>query len=53
MNDDNVVDLDDWKDKKPQVVWQCACGCQLYYILNTAGELECSSCGKIILISVD
>lgn len=46
----NVIDIGEWKEKKPQIVWQCECGCQLYYILNVNGELQCSQCSKVIYV---
>lgn len=45
-----VTDLGEWKSKRPEVVWECSCGCQKYYILNINGKLECSECGQVVYV---
>lgn len=51
---DKIVDLGEYKNKKPEVVWQCSCGCQLFYLMyGNNGELKCKDCGKSIFIYGD
>lgn len=40
---DNVLSL---SSLRPDLVWQCRCGGQLFYILND-GYVRCYSCGLI------
>ena len=35
-----------FKKKKPDEVWECECGCQLFYALGSY-ELECRDCKKV------
>lgn len=45
-----VTNIGDWKEKRNDLVWECECGCQKYYIRDINGELECTKCGKIIYV---
>lgn len=44
MND--VVDLEQFRPKKPEMIWECRCGGQHFY-LNKDGTVECRSCKLI------
>ena len=54
LNMDKIVDLGEYKNKKPEVVWQCNCGCQLFYLMHgNNGELKCRDCNKSIFVYVE
>lgn len=42
---EEVINLSQWKEKRITKVWECACGCQVFYI-HMVGLLECNGCGK-------
>jgi hypothetical protein len=43
---DKVVDLAEFKVKRPEYVFECVCGSQHFY-LNVDGSVECRSCKMI------
>ena len=47
-----VTDLGEYKDKRPELVWECSCGEQLFYILQAAGGARCRTCNKVIWFAV-
>jgi hypothetical protein len=49
-----IVDLGEYKAKKPEIVWECSCGCQLFYVMHgDKGELKCRDCNKSIFLYSD
>lgn len=38
-----VIVMADFKAKKPELVWECSCGGQMFY-LNVDGTIQCRSC---------
>ena len=42
----DVVELDDFKLKRPEWVFECPCGSQLFF-LHHDGTVECRSCKHI------
>lgn len=47
----NIVDIKNFATKKPELVWECSCGGQHFY-LNLDGAIECRSC-KLIRESLE
>lgn len=47
----NVVDLKDFREKKAELVFECVCGGQHFY-LHADGTIECRSC-KLIRESIE
>lgn len=43
----DVVDINRFRPKKVETVWECSCGCQLFY-LQEDGAVQCRSCQEII-----
>lgn len=41
-----VTDLNQFRSKKPEMIWECQCGGQHFY-LNNDGTIECRSCKRI------
>jgi hypothetical protein len=41
-----IVDLQDFREKKPEFVFECTCGSQLFF-LHFDGTIECRSCKHI------
>ena len=41
-----VVELKGFRKKKPELVWECSCGGQMFY-LNRDGTITCRSCNLI------
>ena len=46
QHDGLVVSLENYRSKKPEHVWECNCGGQLFY-LHDDGGIECRSCKTI------
>lgn len=44
--DGNVVELSEFRQKKPEYVFECKCGSQ-HFFLNHDGTIECRSCKMI------
>jgi hypothetical protein len=42
----NVTALEKYRTKKPEHVWECNCGGQLFW-LNKDGTIECRSCKTV------
>jgi hypothetical protein len=40
------IDINDFKRKRPEWVFECTCGSQLFF-LNHDGTIECRSCKNI------
>ncbi len=38
-----IIELKNFRLKKPEFVWECNCGGQMFY-LNIDGTIECRSC---------
>ena len=54
----SVVDLSKFREKKPEMVYQCTnCGDQLFFLLwdeyNKEPILECRGCKKILPMKVE
>jgi hypothetical protein len=47
----SITNIQDFKAKKPELVWECQCGGQHFY-LNLDGTVECRSC-KLIRESIE
>lgn len=43
----DIVDIDRFRPKKPDLVFECPCDGQLFY-LNIDGSIECRNCKMII-----
>ena len=41
-----VLNFEDFRLKRPEMVWECTCGGQHFY-LNLDGSIECRSCKLI------
>lgn len=41
-----VINLSDFREKKPEFVFECICGSQLFF-LHFDGTIECRSCKLI------
>lgn len=49
MAKDNVVNLGEWKEQRPELVWTCACGGQLFYVIEANPTLcKCRDCSKTV-----
>lgn len=48
----NVVDLGSYKEQRPESVWECLCGCQMFYIMEQTGGAKCRDCGKIVWFAI-
>jgi hypothetical protein len=50
---DKVVDLDTFRPKRKELVLECKCGSQLFYLhfreKGLTGAIECRLCGEIPL----
>lgn len=44
--DGKVVELADFREKKPEYVFECECGSQHFY-MHCDGTVECRSCKRI------
>jgi len=44
--DDKVVKLENYKTKKPDLIWECNCGGQLFW-LHKDGAVECRDCKTV------
>ncbi len=42
-----VIDLDDFRPKKVEMVWECRCGSQLFF-LQFDGSIQCRSCQQVM-----
>ena len=42
-----MSDVAEFKLKRPTHVFECACGCQLFYLVSD-GRVECRVCGSIL-----
>ncbi len=42
-----VVDLDAFRPKKVELVWECSCGSQLFF-MQVDGSIQCRSCLHIM-----
>jgi hypothetical protein len=52
-NSTNIIELGDWTEKKPKMVYQCHCGSQLFFInasFSTEDKLllECRCCSNFV-----
>jgi hypothetical protein len=52
MTQDNITDLGSYKAKKSEMVWECKCGDQLFYLLQDSGGARCRTCGKIVWFAI-
>jgi hypothetical protein len=43
---ENVTEIEKFRKKKAEMVWECDCGGQHFY-LNRDGTIECRSCKQI------
>lgn len=43
---DKVIVLEDFREKRPEWVFECPCGSQLWF-LHSDGTIECRSCKLI------
>ncbi len=43
----DVVDLESFREKKPDMVFECPCGSQHFYLFQD-GTVQCRSCQKIM-----
>lgn len=53
MSDEKVTDLADFRQKKTDLVFECKCGSQLFYLRyaepGLVGTIECRLCEQIML----
>lgn len=51
MSDDTVVEMNKFREKKPEQVLECPCGGQHFYLhfvgKGKVGDIECRLCGKM------
>ncbi len=51
MTENKITDLAEFKRKNSEMVYQCKCGSQLFYLHSAepglCGEIECRLCGDI------
>lgn len=52
MSDDNVVSLGEYKLQRPEFVWECSCGEQLFYIMQDTGGAKCRTCGTVVWFAI-
>jgi hypothetical protein len=43
---EEVINLAEFRERKPELVFECSCGSQHFY-LNNDGTIECRSCKHI------
>lgn len=47
-----VVDLGEYKEKRPEIVWECRCGSQKFYILQDSGGAKCTNCSRVVWFAI-
>lgn len=52
MSKDKVINLGEYKEKRPEIVWECSCGEQLFYIMQATGGAKCRTCSKTVWFAV-
>lgn len=52
MDDNKVVELGEYKARRPDIVWECSCGEQKFYLLQDSGAAECSHCHRIVYFAI-
>lgn len=52
MTDSNVTDIGEWKSKQPEIVWECSCGNQLFYLIQDDNAFRCRRCNKIMYFEI-
>ena len=43
-----VVDMASYRPKRNEMVWECRCGGQLFYLCADSMEVECKSCKQVM-----